>query len=569
MTSPSPAACVIGRYALFDEIARGGMATIHIGRLVGSAGFSRTVAIKRLHPNYAHDQEFVAMFMDEARLAGRIRHPNVVSTMDVVQHADELFLVMEFIQGESLSWLSKAAIRKGVRIPIPIATTAMAGALFGLHAAHEATNEQGEILNLVHRDVSPHNILIGTDGVPRVIDFGVAKAKNRLQKTYDGQVKGKLSYMAPEQLRGNVDRRTDVYAAAVCLWELLTGQKLFEGNNDAQLMLRLLEGNSVPPSAVEPSVPKALDDVVMCGLHPDKEQRFRTAHDMGMAIESAVRSVTARQLAEWLTYAAGRRIGLRGQRIAEIEGYSIESILENAQAVPSSSNHLPLSGSEGDPASIAASIAVGGTNPSGVVPVSEPNPYSLGPNSLLPSVPPGASSQANMQAGVPSPSSLPPSSGQPNSIHPHSGQPNSVPPHSGQPNSIHPNSNPSSNPTSLPPTQSSPKPMSTKNKVLLGFIIFVVALILLAIGSLGTLVLTRRMLPNNKHTPSRFINKLTAIRHGFLFHVNRKRDNEITRLGTSKFLPYLTEFTPNHLSKVLRPPRSYVGDAKPSKRGFW
>src|SRR5438094_9657465 len=202
---------VVGRYALYGEIAAGGMATVHLGRLIGQVGFSRTVAIKRLHAQYAKDPEFVSMFLDEARLAARIRHPNVVATLDVVALRGELFLVMEFVQGESLSRLVRHARETRGSMPVPIVGAVMSGVLQGLHAAHEARNERGEPLDVVHRDVSPQNVLVGVDGVARVLDFGVAKAIGRLQTTRDGQIKGKTAYMSPVHIeRREVECRTYV-----------------------------------------------------------------------------------------------------------------------------------------------------------------------------------------------------------------------------------------------------------------------------------------------------------------------------------------------------------------------
>ena len=209
------------------------MATVHLARQLGAAGFARIVAVKRLHERYARDPEFVAMFLDEARLVGRIRHPNVVQTLDVVaeKNADggsELFIVMEYVHGESLVRLLAAARTKDEPVPLKIASAIMIGALQGLHAAHEAKSEAGQPLNIVHRDISPHNILVGIDGVARVLDFGVAKASERVSSTTKGEVKGKLAYMAPEQLNGGeADRRTDVFAAGIVFWEVLAGQRLF------------------------------------------------------------------------------------------------------------------------------------------------------------------------------------------------------------------------------------------------------------------------------------------------------------------------------------------------------
>ncbi len=314
---------ILGRYALYDEIAAGGMATVHLGRLIGPVGFSRTVAIKRLHAQYAKDPEFVAMFLDEGRLAARIRHPNVVPTLDVVALDKELFLVMEYVQGESLSRLFRAAANKGAPIPRNIAVTVMAGVLHGLHAAHEAKTEQGSALAIVHRDVSPQNVLVGIDGVARVLDFGVAKATERMQTTQDGRIKGKISYMAPEQLMSDaVDRRADVYAAAVVLWELLAGKRLFEGSNDARVLAKVLGEPPQPPSSVEPSVPKDVDRIVMRGLSRDRALRFQTAREMAVALENVGALAPASAIGEWVESIAHDALVKRASRVSEIESRS-------------------------------------------------------------------------------------------------------------------------------------------------------------------------------------------------------------------------------------------------------
>jgi serine/threonine-protein kinase len=217
------------------------MATVHLGRLLGSVGFSRTVAIKRLHARYAKDPSFVAMLLDEARLAARVSHPNVVQTLDVVEERGELFVVMEYVRGETLSRLQGLS-RGGTRVPPSIAVAVLAGALHGLHAAHEAIDEHGAALGIVHRDVSPQNILVGLDGTPRMLDFGIAKAEGRQESTRDGEIKGKLPYMAPEQLTGgSIDRRVDTYAAAVVLWEALVGRRLFSGDSTQGTMVQVFE----------------------------------------------------------------------------------------------------------------------------------------------------------------------------------------------------------------------------------------------------------------------------------------------------------------------------------------
>jgi serine/threonine protein kinase len=210
------------------------MATIHLGRLLGASGFARTVAIKRMHPHYAKDEEFSAMFADEARMAARILHPNVVAMLDVVLEGGELLLVMDYVHGEPLSRLVRASIREGREVTPGIAATVMAQALHGLHAAHTAKGPDGRSLDLVHRDVSPQNILVGQDGTTRITDFGIAKALGRSHTTRDGSVRGKLAYMAPEQLAGTVDARTDVFAAGVVLWELLSRERLFASDGEGQ-----------------------------------------------------------------------------------------------------------------------------------------------------------------------------------------------------------------------------------------------------------------------------------------------------------------------------------------------
>jgi eukaryotic-like serine/threonine-protein kinase len=318
---------IIGRYALYGKIASGGMATVHLGRLLGPVGFSRTVAIKRMHPHFTEDPEFVSMFLDEARLAARVRHPNVVPTLDVVTTEGELFLVMEYVQGETLARLLRLTKAKELRIPMPIVGAIFSGVLHGLHAAHEAKNERGEPLGIVHRDVSPQNLIIGLDGVPRVLDFGVAKAAGRLQSTRDGQLKGKISYMAPEQVRGKAaTRQTDIYAVSVVLWETLTGKRLFQDENEAAVLHHVVEGDVHPPSTLVPEVPAAFDAIVMRGMNRDVDKRFRTAREMAAAIETELRLAIPVQVGEWVDETAGAALASQAARVAEIESASDASV---------------------------------------------------------------------------------------------------------------------------------------------------------------------------------------------------------------------------------------------------
>lgn len=311
---------VIGRYALYTEIATGGMATVYIGRLLGPVGFSRTVAVKRLHQQFAKDPEFTAGFLDEARLAARIRHPNVIPTLDVVALEGELFLVMEYVQGESLSYLIRAMAGRRQTVPPPIAATLFSGVLQGLHAAHEAKSERGDPLGIVHRDVSPQNVLVGIDGVPRVLDFGVAKAVGRLQSTREGQLKGKLAYMAPEQVAGaSLTRKSDIFSASVVFWEALTGHRLFRGENEADTLYNVLQSKVEPPSRFAKGIRPELDAVVLRGLERDAVKRWDTALEMAVAIEKSTAVVSPRTIGEWVEDVARDKLAQRQAQLAEIE----------------------------------------------------------------------------------------------------------------------------------------------------------------------------------------------------------------------------------------------------------
>jgi hypothetical protein len=309
-----------GRYAIYDEIGAGGMATVHLGRLTGPANFARTVAIKRLHPHLARQPEFVSMFLDEARVAARVRHPNVVATLDVVTTSGQPYLVMDYVQGESLARLQSAALGRRERIPVGVACAIAVGILHGLHAAHEATNERGESLKIVHRDVSPQNVLVGADGVARVLDFGVAKAAGSLQTTREGRLKGKLAYTAPELVRGKaISRAADIYSVGVVLWELLAGERLFTGDNEANVLERVLFADVLPPSRRSPDVCPDLDAVVLLALSRDPTGRFATARAMARAIEVSLPVASPSDVSEWVEALAGEALLERARKAARIE----------------------------------------------------------------------------------------------------------------------------------------------------------------------------------------------------------------------------------------------------------
>ncbi len=310
----------LGRYLLFDNIGSGGMATVHLGKLEGPSGFSRVVAIKRPHAEYASKSEFVAMFLDEARLAARLRHPNVVPTLEIIVDGRSIGLVMEYVHGETLSRLLRM-VTPTTAIALPIASGIAIGMLQGLHAAHEAKDDRGQPLGIIHRDVSPQNVIVGVDGVPRVVDFGVAKASSRLtQTTHDGTLKGKVAYMCPEHiLNGPATRRFDVYAAAVVLWEMLASKRLFSTDMDAIVFATTPDATLKPPSVYRPNIPRSVDDVVMRGLARDPAQRYATAREMAIALGQALPPASATEIGEWVEAIAAEAMRIRVARVAAIE----------------------------------------------------------------------------------------------------------------------------------------------------------------------------------------------------------------------------------------------------------
>jgi serine/threonine-protein kinase len=327
---------VVGRYALHGEIASGGMAVVYLGKLLGPVGFSRPVAIKRLHRTLARDPVIRDGFIDEARLVSRIRHPNVVPVLDVVDQNDELLLVMEYVHGESLFELMRAARKRGERIPLRIVLAIVTSILHGLHAAHEATTETGERLDIVHRDVSPQNVLVGVDGVARVLDFGIARATVRLQNTGEGIIKGKLAYMAPEQLGGvPVDRRADVFSTSVLFWEMLAGRRLFVKDDEGSKVLieKLLRGTVEAPSVHAQDVPKLLDAIALHGLTRNAEQRFATAREMALALERFGDLARPTEVADWVEGLAAEALAARKDRLKDLEMASGFRIAATPQAL--------------------------------------------------------------------------------------------------------------------------------------------------------------------------------------------------------------------------------------------
>jgi serine/threonine-protein kinase len=271
------------------------MATVYLARLSGVGGFQRFTAIKRLHPHLAREPEFIEMFLEEARLAARIHHPNVVPILEIGTSEEGYYIVMEYVEGDTLGRLLARSAQSGLRLPTKVGLRVIIDMLAGLDAAHELKDDDDNPLGIVHRDISPQNVLVGVDGSARLSDFGVARATSKLSTTRTGQLKGKLAYMAPEQAKGarDIDRRADIFAAGVVLWEVLACRRLFKGDGEADTLNRVLNEPIPPVRSSAPMVPAALEAVVARALERDRTKRYSTAAEFADALERASRVVGA------------------------------------------------------------------------------------------------------------------------------------------------------------------------------------------------------------------------------------------------------------------------------------
>lgn len=280
----------LGRYELIDRIAVGGMAEIYLARAKGIEGFEKLVVLKRILPQFSSNKEFVSMFLDEARLSATLQHTNIAQVHDIGQHGHSYFFTMEYIRGEDVRAILKTALQARKRVPLSCSLAIVAGAAAGLHAAHVKCGADGTPLQIVHRDVSPSNVLVSYDGGVKLVDFGVAKAAQRQHETQAGTLKGKVAYMSPEQCRGKqLDRRSDIFALGILLYELTTHRRLFKGESEFEIMNKIVKEDVEPPSITYGKYPADLERILLKALQRDRDQRYASAQELQVDIEEFAR----------------------------------------------------------------------------------------------------------------------------------------------------------------------------------------------------------------------------------------------------------------------------------------
>ncbi len=279
----------VKNYRIIAPFKTGGMATLYIAQRKGVSGFTRKVILKTIHPHHAKNENFIQMFLDEALLASRVYHPNVVHIDELIEARGTYIIAMEYVDGYSLSEMCRMAAKAKRSFSLEMAVAIAIQASNGLHAAHEIRDESNQSLNFVHRDVSPSNIILGFEGQIKIIDFGIAKAKSRLERTSPNTIKGKPQYMAPEQALGQpIDRRADVFSLGIILWELLTMQPLFNVQSTEEFLATFHQDSVIKPSAIAAHIPSRLDATVMSALSLDPQKRPSTMKSFREQLVSSV-----------------------------------------------------------------------------------------------------------------------------------------------------------------------------------------------------------------------------------------------------------------------------------------
>jgi len=297
---------LLGQYTIYEPLGRGGMATVSRAEMRGLAGFRKSVALKRLHTHIADDPTMVQLFVHEAQLASHLHHPNIAQTYDLGKVDGTYFIAMEYVPGRTLTQVLRQSAEAAGPVPIPIALAILSQICDALDYAHNLCDDHGKPLGIIHRDVSPSNIIVSSTGVVKLIDFGIAKASTS-DKTKTGLVKGKFGYMAPEYVEGQLDLRADLFGLGVIAHELLSGRRLFHAKTDFETIQRMREMPIQPPSRWDPAIPRDLDDIVMTALQRDPARRWQSAAAMRTAIENVRQAsgprAAGQQLIEWVEWA--------------------------------------------------------------------------------------------------------------------------------------------------------------------------------------------------------------------------------------------------------------------------
>ncbi|MDP7039167.1 MAG: serine/threonine-protein kinase, partial [Myxococcota bacterium] len=312
---------VFGKYEIINQLAVGGMGQIYLARQHDTYGIDRLVILKSLFPEMARDKECVKMFLDEARIASNLNHPNIVSIYEIGAWEGNYFLAMEYIRGEPLSTLVKRSLDLGEPVPIPFVISMMHDTCAALAYAHKATDIAGAALDLVHRDISPQNIMLSDSGILKVVDFGIARAANRYTQTYAGQIKGKITYMSPEQLRGaELDGRSDQHALGTVMWELVSGQNILNNDMSTTDVLDWKLNNKIPRlSGNREDIPIQIDSILAKMTANEPEKRYQTTQEARDALKEllvAYTDLSSEKLGAWVTHLAGERIAKRHEKIA-------------------------------------------------------------------------------------------------------------------------------------------------------------------------------------------------------------------------------------------------------------
>jgi serine/threonine protein kinase len=420
----------LGRYRVVDEIGVGGMASVHLARLDGAGGFQKWVAIKRIHPHLVEDDQFVHMFLDEARIAARINHANVAQVYELGEGEGNYWIAMEYLHGEPLREVMRSVEEGAPAMAYEVAARIVAEAAEGLHAAHDLRGKGGEPLGLVHRDVTPHNIFVTYEGQIKVVDFGIAKVAGRLSNTRAGTLKGKLAYMSPEQVAGReIDRRTDIFALGVVLWELTTNQRLFRTDSDLETLEKVQACQIPRPSQLRRDYPLQLEQILLKALARDANQRFQTARDLSRELQKFLLSrgmlVGPEHVSDYVHRLFGDRIRKRDEHLrwaAEVtqtinvddfhrqqgvvDPADVSMVSHNSEVLPARNPRGPqaLPGPGLAPRAIEAGLPLPSI-PTGPLPAPRP-PALKGTMRLSPGVP-GAPTPLPSFGGTPPPSSAP------------------------------------------------------------------------------------------------------------------------------------------------------------------